>query len=280
MSESNSPSPPPGPQPKHSLLVDYFARLDDGALMRGAFVGVLLGAATLVGLDLRELVESGEGILPIAEPETLQHTVPILPPAVEADPEREQANDPRRFVTVDEEVLRQPIAFTLEAGGVLRATGSIDPGSAARLKTELYARGEYVKHVSLNSPGGALDDAIAMARMVRERGVATVVEDGAICASSCPLFLAGGTTRQVGDQAAVGLHQFYTAFDATIKPAQALADAQMTTARITRHLQDMGIDPAIWLHALDTPPRSLYYLTAAEMKRYKLITDPSEVAQQ
>jgi len=278
MSEPDGPASA-GPPPERSGIVGYFARLDDGALMRGAFIGVLLGAATLVGLDLRDLVEAEAGLFPTVEPETLQHTLPILPPAVDANPERKQANDPRPFITADEGALRQPISFSLDAGGVLRVTGSIDPGSAARLKVELDARGEYVKHVSLNSPGGALDDAIAMAQMLRERGVTTRVEDGAICASSCPLLLAGGTAREVGEQAAVGLHQFYTAFDAAIKPAQALADAQMTTARISRHLQEMGVDPAMWLHALDTPPRSLYYLTAEEMTHYKLVTEGSEIAQ-
>ena len=53
---------------------------------------------------------------------------------------------------------------------MLAAEGSIDPGSAARFAAEIEARGEYVKTVSLNSPGGALDDAMAMAKLVREQG--------------------------------------------------------------------------------------------------------------
>jgi len=246
--------------------------------MRAAFIGVLLGAGGLVGLDLRELADANGGLWPAVQPETLQHTLPILPPAVKADPDQKQSNDPRRFVTADEDVLRQPMAFTLEAGGVLNATGSIDPGSADRLQTELEERGEYVKRVSLNSPGGALEDAILMARMLRERGIATVVEDGALCASSCPLMMAGGTSREAEEEAAVGLHQFYAGTEGATDPVQAMADAQMITARISRHLQEMGVDPAIWLHALDTPPRALYYLTAEEMKQYRLVTPPEEVA--
>ena len=103
------------------------------------------------------------------------------------------------------------MAFALGPGGVLTAEGSIEPGSAARFAAEIEARGEYVKTVSLNSPGGALDDAMAMARIVRERGIATEVADGALCASSCPLFFAGGKTRSAGEKAAVGVHQFYAA---------------------------------------------------------------------
>jgi hypothetical protein len=265
---------------ERGALARYFARFDDGALIRAAFFGVLMGAAGVLGLDLREMADARGGILPALQPETLQHTLPVLPPAVVANPDLPQSSDPRRFVTAEEEELRQPISFRLEGGGVLRATGSIDPGSAKRLEAELEERGEYVKRVSLNSPGGALDDAIAMARLVRERGLSTMVEDGAICASSCPLLMSGGVSREAGEQAAIGLHQFYAATETAMEPAQVMADAQMTTARISRHLQDMGVDPAMWLHALDTPPRALYYLSAEEMKRYGLVAEAEKVARQ
>ena len=62
------------------------------------------------------------------------------------------------------------------------------------------------------------------------------------------------------------------------RPAQAMADAQMTTARISRHLIDMGIDPALWLHALDTPPQALYYFSAEELAKYRLATKPVATA--
>ena len=57
-----------------------------------------------------------------------------------------------------------------------------------------------------------------------------------------------------------------------------MSDAQVTTARISRHLSDMGVDPALWLHALDTPPRALYYLSGSELKTYRLVTAPAPVA--
>ena len=62
-------------------------------------------------------------------------------------------------------------------------------------------------------------------------------------------------------------------------PAQAMADAQMTTARISRHLIDMGVDPALWLHALDTPPQALYYFSPEELAKYRLVTTPVATAQ-
>ena len=38
-------------------------------------------------------------------------------------------------------------------------------------------------------------------------------------------------------------------------------------------------DPALWLHALDTPPRELYYFTVEQMSEYKLVTSPAPVAE-
>lgn len=261
---------------KRNFVMRYLSRFDDGEVVRWAFRGMLLGAVGVLALDLRDLSrENGwwtpEAALPVAPAE------PILPPVIETNAPI-PPDDPRRFVTTGEETLGRPITFSLGSGGVLEATGSIDPGSAARFAAEIEARGEYVKTVLLNSPGGSLDDAMTMAKLIRERGMATEVPDGALCASSCPLLLAGGLMRTVGAKAAVGVHQFYAAAQTTTAPAQAMADAQMTTARISRHLIDMGIDSALWLHALDTPPQALYYFSPEELAKYRLVTAPVATA--
>jgi hypothetical protein len=52
-----------------------------------------------------------------------------------------------------------------------------------------------------------------------------------------------------------------------------MSEAQKTTAVITRHLTTLGVDPALWLHALETPPDRLYYLSPDELTTYKLVTD-------
>jgi hypothetical protein len=77
---------------------------------------------------------------------------------------------------------------------------------------------------------------------------------------------------------AIGVHQVYAAAQAGALPGAALAagnamsEAQRTTATITRHLSAMGVEPALWLHALETPPDRLYYLTPAELTDYRLAT--------
>ena len=167
---------------------------------------------------------------------------------------------PGPAVTTAFETLKQPLAIELGTGGALRLTGSFDPGAATRFAAEIEARGEYVEAVVFDSPGGSVTDAIAIGALIAEKGYATRVEPGGLCASSCPLAFAGGKARQATPRSAIGIHQVYAAAQAGALPlgaqaaGNAMSEAQKTTATITRHLTAMGVDPALWLHALETPP--------------------------
>lgn len=248
-------------------LLRWSGGFDDGAILRAAFCLMLSGTLSVLYLDYRELsvaeatglVAPNQPVLPAFDPES---------PSVAPGPE----------VKTDFEVLMRPLSIALTTGGVLDLTGTIDIGSAERFAAEVAARGEYVKTVALNSPGGSVDDALAIGALIREKGFVTSVASGALCASSCPLVLAGGAERHAAPGAAIGVHQIY----ATVKPGalpaglsaagDAMSDAQKTTAVITRHLTAMGVDPALWLHALETPPDRLYYLKPDELLALKLIT--------
>ncbi len=62
------------------------------------------------------------------------------------------------------------------------------------------------------------------------------------------------------------------------KPAEsriAAVTVYQNTALITRHLDAMGVDPALWLHALETPPNRLYYLSPEELQQHRLVTAAS-----
>jgi hypothetical protein len=199
---------------------------------------------------------------------------PILPAADPTDP----AQGPAPAITTSPDILDDPLAIALEPGGVLTLTGTIDIGSATRFAVEIAARGEYVKTIALDSPGGSVEDALTIATLIHERGFATSVAAGALCASSCPLVLAAGKTRLATPQSAIGVHQIYAAQlsgdpQAALRVAgAAMADAQTTTARITRFLAISGVDPSVWVHALETPPDRLYYLTPEELTEYRLVT--------
>jgi len=256
-------------------LLHGLRRLDGGSTLRWTFRALLCFSIGVLSFDLREMAEAHGGFFPW---QAAVVTDPILPPVVATPNLPRQSVDPRDFVLAEEAILRNPMRFIPQGGAVLLAQGSIDQGAASRLARSLEGRGRAVRRVVINSPGGALDDAIAMAKLIRQHGIDTHIPDGALCASSCPLFMAGGVRRTAGKRAAIGVHQFYSVSDKPLDPAQAMADAQLTTARISRHLAAMGIDPQLWLYALDTPPRSLYYFSQDQLANHALVTAPPHTA--
>ncbi|GHA24284.1 hypothetical protein GCM10007989_19940 [Devosia pacifica] len=239
--------------------------------MRTAFFALLAGTASVLYIDYRELMAT-------TPPEALPEAQPILPPA-----SQDGGNTgPRPEITTAPELLEEPLSITLGGQGELRLTGTMDQGSAARFAEEIAARGEYVETVVLDSPGGSVSDALEMGTLIHEKGYATRVPAGALCASACPIVFASGAERIASPQSAIGVHQVYAAAitgnpQAMLEAAGiAMSEAQRTTARITRHLTMTGVDPEMWLLALETPPDRLHYFTEKEMTGFNLVTSLEE----
>lgn len=235
--------------------------------MQFVFYALLGGAAVTLWLDFDSLKAS--------QPVHPGVNAPTILPAIDrpGDDPTIPAFLPGERIRADNDTLLAPLAISLKADGVLLLEGTIDRGAADRFGAEIAERGEYVRVVRLNSPGGSVDDALAISKMLREGGFITEVADGAFCASSCPLIFAGGTERKAGPEAVIGVHQVFAGGDTLPGPARAMSDAQTTTARIARHLDEMGIDPEVWVHALETPPDRLYYFTTDELTEFGLATE-------
>ncbi|MEA3006807.1 MAG: hypothetical protein QOI94_2076 [Acidobacteriaceae bacterium] len=168
--------------------------------------------------------------------------------------------------------MAKPMTFELVGGGKLMATGTITPGISESFAAEIGKRGDYIKTVVLNSPGGSVTDALAMGRLIRENRFATEVEAGKYCASSCPLVFAGGLERRAGDKAAIGVHQVATISTANAQPRDEMSAAQNISARCQRYLGDMGISLQVWVHAMETPHDKLFVFKPDELKALNLAT--------
>jgi hypothetical protein len=166
----------------------------------------------------------------------------------------------------------KPMTFELVGGGKLLANGTITPGISEAFAAEIGKRGDYVKTVVLNSPGGSVPDALAMGRLVRERKFATEVEAGKFCVSSCPLVFAGGIERRAGDKAAIGVHQVAVMASAGGPPRDEMDVAQRISARCQRYLGDMGVSTEVWVHAMETPHDRLFVFKPDELKSLNLVT--------
>jgi len=169
--------------------------------------------------------------------------------------------------------LAQPMTFELVSGGKLMATGTITPGISQSFAAEVGKRGDYVKAVVLNSPGGSVTDALAMGRLIRERKFATEVEAGKYCASSCPLVFAGGLERHAGAGATIGVHQVAALRSAVNGPPRdEMSVAQNISARCQRYLAEMGVNQQVWVHAMETPHDRLFVFKPDELKSLNMVT--------
>ncbi|WP_245451780.1 hypothetical protein [Mesorhizobium waimense] len=124
----------------------------------------------------------------------------------------------------------------------ISAEGTIEAGTPALLKRALKKLGGRKLPVIVDSPGGNVDAALALGRLIRKnkldiavgktrfegclpdekdctdndgkgaRYFGTAYADGSICNSACPLMFSGGVRRVVGQWAFLGVHQITTTY--------------------------------------------------------------------
>lgn len=242
----------------------------DETILLWLFRGLLAATFIVLAFDLADL-RSQAPDTPRAYPGMLPAIEPYLPSVREDVPGRPKESPDAL------NALRKPARIELVADGRLLVEGAIDPGTAARFAAEIEKRGSYVATVVLNSPGGSVSDALAIAALIREGGFDTAVETGGYCASSCPLILAGGKERAVASDATIGVHRIYAASSLAGTAISGSADvgmdsAQRISAECQRLLLDMGVDPRVWIHAMETPKEELFYFTPDELIELKLAT--------
>ncbi len=269
------PAPPPAPAAAPAwrrLLGDR----PDETVLRTVFRALLLATVLVLGWDVSERMNAPPPA-PLESPAAPGET-PVLQPYLPSARPGASPADPKRTGRAPQAELRQAMTLELLAGGRLEAKGTITPGTAARFAAEIDKRGDYVKTVVLSSPGGSVSDALAMGRLIRARKLDTKVEANGLCASSCPLVFAGGVQRLAEAGATIGVHQVFAAARAPGSPApdgaEGMARAQRISAECQRHLVAMGIDPRVWISAMETAPEAMFYFTPAELLELKLATAP------
>ncbi|QKC71786.1 hypothetical protein EB815_23535 [Mesorhizobium loti] len=121
----------------------------------------------------------------------------------------------------------------------ISAEGTIEAGTPSLFKRTLKALKGRQLPVVVNSPGGNVDAAVTLGRMIRKNRLdiavgttafsgceprmkdckdkgadyfGTAYDNGAMCNSACPLMFSGGIRRVVGDFAYLGVHQITTTY--------------------------------------------------------------------
>jgi hypothetical protein len=236
---------------------------------------LLIATVSVLALDLSAMTGFN--------PESLWREVteqPVLPDMAPVTTDAPVTPDPGRRVVPARKAdgaLAKPMTFSLAQNGRLIATGMIAPGSAAAFAAEVNARGEYIKTIVLNSPGGSVGDALEMGRLIRTKAFTTEVEKEKICVSSCPLVFVGGVKRIAGANAIIGVHQVFAPDPAEAARHDTMSEAQRVSARCQRYLADMGVDLKMWVHAMETPKEKLFIFPAKELRELNIVT-PINVA--
>ena len=163
-----------------------------------------------------------------------------------------------------------------EFGTVLFLNGTIESGDAGRFAAHLASSGELSVPVALNSPGGVVEEALKIGRMLRAEDAKTVILPGMICVSACPYMLAGGTGRRVSNRGAVGMHQHYYETPAYLPAFWAVEDIQHGQGQVMEFLIEMGVDSSVMLHSLNTPPEEIYVLVEEELLGSRLATETTD----
>lgn len=254
----------------------FLAGNPDEAILRWIFGSVVMVTAIVLAADLAGM----NGWLGKPDPaaevrrDTPSPDLPSLLPSIPlpAIPDGDKRLTPRPQA---DGLMAKPMGFELVGGGRLMATGTITPGISEAFAAEIAKRGDYIKTVVLNSPGGSVTDALAMGRLIRHKNFATEIEPGKYCASSCPLVFAGGVERRVGDKAILGVHQVAAVGQAGALPRDEMNVAQNISARCQRYLGDMGINLQVWVHAMETPHDKLFVFKPDELKSLNLVTATS-----
>ena len=260
--------------------------LQDGALLRLVFFGVLAMGASMLAQDVLNVVgDAGDRDrltrtepLRLPRPQPGDQIRPYLPRAVPVAPDRGEPVLPGYDAPATGDLMAKAMSFHLGADGEASAVGRIDAGTAEAFRRFLDGEGLDVRRLALHSPGGSVRDAIEMATLIRDRKLETEVPADGYCASACPLVLAGGVARQTGESAWVGVHQVYAVPGGDRGRVRDLdrsvAQIQATIAECQNLLVAMDVDPRLWIHAMQTPADELYVLTPAELREFRLVTTP------
>lgn len=120
--------------------------------------------------------------------------------------------------------------------------------------------------VVLNSPGGNPIEAIKMGRMIRARGLETMVVEGDMCASACSFVFMGGIER-FADPRTVGVHRMSLP-DGFGTAKEGMQLTQEVLGQILDYLHEMGVDAELVRLMMNTPGSEMHWLSSSELRQF------------
>jgi hypothetical protein len=137
--------------------------------------------------------------------------------------------------------------------------------------------------IYLNSPGGDLQEALRIGRIIRASGLTTKIgtlegveidelgrptdfPKNGRCESACAYAFMGGQERRLGS-GKLGLHRFYST-----QRGLTSDEAQFLSGLLVEYMVEMGVDARLFLAASKEGAEGMYYVSEAEAFDYNIVT--------
>jgi hypothetical protein len=149
----------------------------------------------------------------------------------------------------------------------IAATGIVRLGDEDRLRTALHAAPPNTRlaGLSLDSPGGDLEEGLRVGTAIHDAHLQTIVRNGAKCASACFIMFAAGSHLFADTSALVGVHS--ASYDGRDTP-----DAQVATVRMARRLSGYGVPDAILGKLVSAQPNQIWWLARSDLESMRVDT--------
>ncbi|MBZ9796816.1 hypothetical protein [Mesorhizobium sp. ES1-4] len=109
---------------------------------------------------------------------------------------------------------------------------------------EALALSSTAKAVTFRSPGGNIQKAMELGRLIRRLGLGTAQFRVSECASACSLAFLGGVMR-FAEAGSIGVHKSSFQGDVPFSTQEAVSAVQQITADVITYMIEMGVDPAL-----------------------------------
>ncbi len=168
------------------------------------------------------------------------------------------------FIAAGRDPVGPPASIKISADGKsILVDGAIAEGTAGRFQT-IVDSAPSAKTVVLNSQGGRIMEAKAMADLISAKGLSTYVERQ--CASACPLIFIAGNDRAAEPNARIGFHR---------SSFPGLSEAEIDDREVRQRYIDAGVAQSFVERAYTTSNSDMWYPTHEEMLDAGLISRTS-----
>ena len=124
--------------------------------------------------------------------------------------------------------------------------------------------------IQLNSPGGDVETAMKIGRLLRRLEFDTQVADGSTCISSCVFIFSAGVIKSTTDSNMIGIHRPFGTFTGSLTLKDAKKNYEELKKRIYLYFEDMNIPRSLPEEMLRIPPEQIKMLSFDQAMQFGL----------